>query len=142
MLGLILDNIPVNVWRRLAVRFFLADPVLWIRKAINDDGCEYYEYMLLYVYDSICISRRPREALEEVNNYFPMKALSIGPPNIYFEAKVGKVHLPNGVESYAIIMSQYVQEDVNNVEKYLHDRGLALLKKLLTPLLYELQPVS
>ena len=38
-----------------------------------------------------------------------MKASSIGPPKIYLGAKLGKVQLPNGVEAYAIIMSQFVQ---------------------------------
>ena len=45
---------------------FLADPDLWIRKAANDDGYEYYEYMLLDVDNYICVYGRPREALEEV----------------------------------------------------------------------------
>ena len=38
----------------------LADPDLWIRKDVNDDGCEYYEYMLLYVENCLCVSRRTR----------------------------------------------------------------------------------
>ena len=91
--------------------------------------------MLLYVEDCLCVSGSIGEALEEVNKYFPMKALSIGPPNIYLRAKVDKVQLPNGVEAYAIIISHYVQESVKNAEKYLHDRGIALLKKALTLLL-------
>ena len=41
----------------------------------------------------------------------------------------------NGVESYSIRMIQYVQEYVKNVEKYLHDRGLALPTKASMPLL-------
>ena len=48
--------------------------------------------------------------------------------------------IPNGVEAYAIIMSQYVQEYVNNVEKYLYERGLVLFKKVSTPLLKKYSP--
>ena len=97
--------------------------------------------MLLYADDFLIVSGRPREALQEVNNYFPMKATSIVPTKIYLGAKVGRVQLPNGVEAYTIIMSQYVQEAVNNVDKYLYDRGLALLKKALTPMLTNYSPV-
>ena len=61
----------------------LEDPDLWIRKAVNNNRWEYYEYMLLYVENFLCVSRQPGEALEEVNKYFPMKASSIGPPKIY-----------------------------------------------------------
>ena len=118
----------------------LADPDLWISKEVNDNGCEYYEYMLLYVDNYICISGQPREALEEVNNYCSMKDSSIGPPKIYLGAKVGKVKLTNGVEAYDISMIQYVQKAGNNVEKYLHDRGLALLKKALKLLLKNYSP--
>ena len=53
---------------------------------------------------------------------------------------MGKVKIPNGVEAYAIIMSQYVQEYVNNVEKYLYERGLVLFKKVSTPLLKKYSP--
>ena len=46
----------------------------------------------------------------------------------------------NGVEAYSISMSRYVQEAFKNVERYLHDRGLSLLKKLSTPLLKNYSP--
>ena len=73
--------------------------------------------------------------MEEVNKYFPMKASSKSPLKIYLGVNVVKVQLTNGVEAYAISMNQYLQEDVKNVEKYLHDHGLALLKKASMPLL-------
>ena len=69
-----------------------------------------------------------------------MKDSSIGPPKIYLGAKLGKVQLTNGVEAYAISMIQYVQEAVNNLEKYLHNRGLAFLKKASTPLFTNYRP--
>ena len=54
--------------------------------------------------------------------------------------KVGLGTKLNGVEASATIMSQYVQEYVKNVKKYLHDRGLVLLKNLLTSLLTNYTP--
>ena len=71
--------------------------------------------MLLYVDNCLCVSGRPGKALEEVKKYFPMKDSSIVPPKIYLGSKVGEVQLPNGVESYVIIMRQYVHEAVKNV---------------------------
>ena len=53
---------------------------------------------------------------------------------------MGKVQIINGVEAYSISMSRYVQEAFKNVERYLHDRGLALLKKASTPLLTNYSP--
>ena len=95
----------------------MEDPYLWISKAINDDRCEYYKYVLLYVDHYLFISGLPREALEEINKYFTMKDFSIGPPKIYLEVNVGKVQLPNVVEAYSISMIQYLPESINNVDK-------------------------
>ena len=41
---------------------------------------------------------------------------------------MSKVQLPNGVESWAISTSQYVQEAVKNVEAHLKRKGMALRK--------------
>ena len=42
------------------------DQDVWMREAINPkDGSEYWEYVLLYVDDCLCISHRPREVLEK-----------------------------------------------------------------------------
>ena len=118
----------------------LADPDLWMREAVGDDGNKYYEYMLLYTDDCLAVSQNPKEQLMEIDKYFPLKPASIGPPKIYLGAKVTKVQLPNGVEAYAVSMSQYVQEAVRNVEEHLKKRDLALLKKASTPVAANYSP--
>ena len=50
-----------------------------------------------------------------------MQEKSIGPPNIYLCGKVGKARLPNMAEAWTFSSSQYFQEAVSNVEKYLQD---------------------
>ena len=90
----------------------LADPDLCIRKAVNDDRCEYYKYMLLYVDNFICVSGQPIEALEKINKYFPIKTSLICPPNIYLGKNVGKVQLPNVFEANSIITSRSMKESV------------------------------
>jgi len=69
----------------------LADPDLWMRKAMSGKGIEYYEYVLLYVDDCLVVSENPRGILEKLDYYFPMKPESIGPPTLYLGAKLGKV---------------------------------------------------
>ena len=46
----------------------LADPDLWMREAVKDDGTEYYGYMLLYVDDYLAVGQRPRKQLESLTN--------------------------------------------------------------------------
>lgn len=65
-----------------------ADMDLWIRLARRDSGEYYYKYMLIYVDDCLCLSEHPKEALEIINKYFPLKPGSVGPPKIYLGANI------------------------------------------------------
>lgn len=89
---------------------YLADPDLWMRKAVKDsNGDEYWEYMLLYVDDALCVSEHPDAQLEELNKYFTLKPGSIMPPKLYLSAKTTEYELPNGVKAWGISMSKYIQ---------------------------------
>ena len=57
-----------------------ADPDVWMRSATRTDGQDYYEYILLYVDDCLCISENPKPAILQVDKYFPIKPGSLGPP--------------------------------------------------------------
>ena len=100
-----------------------ADPDVWMRPAKKSDGSEYYEYILLYTDDTLCISEHPDQVLrEELGKYFKLIESSIGPPKIYLGGHCRKVTLDNGVECWAFGASQYVQEAVKNVEGELERR--------------------
>ena len=58
-----------------------ADPDIWMRKAKQVDNSDYWEYVLLYVDDCICISTDPEAIVRnEIGKYFLMKEASIGQP--------------------------------------------------------------
>ncbi len=97
----------------------LADPDVWMRPAKKADGSSYYEYILLYTDDTLCVSENPERVLrEEIGKYFELKEESIGPPKIYLGGRVRKVELENGTQAWSFSSSQYVQAAVANVEKY------------------------
>ena len=61
-----------------------ADPDVWYREAVKDDGTEYYEYVLLYVDDALVFSNKAESILrKEIGKYFKLKEESIGPPDQY-----------------------------------------------------------
>ena len=100
-----------------------ADPDVWMRPALKEDGSEYYEYILLYTDDILSVGENAERVIrEEIGRYFEIKEKSIGPPNIYLGSNVRKVELVNGVEAWAFGSSQYVQAAVRNVEGYLQKR--------------------
>jgi len=117
-----------------------ADHDVWMRKSRRHDGTYYYEYLLLYTDDCLCISEYPKEALLQIDKYFKLKESSIGPPKIYLGGKVGKVQLSNGVWSYSFSSSQYVKEAVRNVESYLTKQNMKLARKATAPFTYEYRP--
>ena len=97
-----------------------ADPDVWMRPAKKADGSRYWEYLLLYTDDALCVSETPENTLRgDLGKYFELKESSIGPPKIYLGGGVRKVQLDNGVEAWAFSSSQYVQAAVKNVESYL-----------------------
>ena len=112
----------------------LADADLWYRKAKTDQGIDYYEYMLFYVDDCLVTSQHPKELLDRLDKYFPLKPGSVGPPNLYLGGKLTEIVLPNGVKAWSISGSKYIQEAIANLEKELSKRGLQLKKKVNSPL--------
>jgi Reverse transcriptase (RNA-dependent DNA polymerase) len=118
-----------------------ADPDVWMRPAMNADGGEYWEYVLLYVDDVLCVSENAERILKgEIGKYFNLKPSSIGPPDIYLGGKLREVILENGVKAWAFGSSQYVQAAVKNVENYLEQKGEKLPCKALTPLKTTYEP--
>ena len=103
--------------KHLKYDFCAADHDVWMRKARRDDGTEYYEYLLLYTDDCLCVSEHAEMALREIDKYFDLKESSIGPPKIYLGGKVSKVTLPNGIWAYSFSSCQYVKEAVNGEPK-------------------------
>ena len=119
----------------------LADPDVWMRAAMSDEGQEYYEYVLLWTDDCLVISHRPEYVLrEEIGKYFKLKEESIGPPKIYLGGKMRQVQLENGNHSWSFSSAQYVKSAVKNVESKIVTEGRKLLKRASTPLMYNYKP--
>ena len=104
-----------------------ADPDVWMRAATKSDGSSYWEYVLLYVDDALCISENAERVLrDEVGKYFELKEKSIGPPKIYLGGHMRKVTMENGAQAWAFGSSQYVQAAVKNVEDHLASVTISL----------------
>ena len=111
-----------------------SDPELWMRKAQKPNGEDYWEYVLLYVDDCLCVSHKSKSVLEEqIGKYFCLKAESIGRPDIYLGNKVTQVVLENGVTAYSLSSSRYVLNAVNNVQGHINKKGLKLPKRASAP---------
>ena len=122
----------------------LADPGVWMRQAIKSDGNTYYEYILLYVDDTLVVSENAESILRnELRRYFHLKEESIDPPTVYLGGRVCKVQLENGVWAWSFSSSQYVQSAIKNVEEYVgksENSHLKIPSKAETPLMTSYRP--
>jgi len=111
-----------------------ADPDVYLRPAIKSDGFKYYEYVLCYVDDVLCISDNPMATMEGIQKKFKLKDDKIEPPDMYLGAGLTKMHNESNLECWAMSSDQYCAAAVANVTESLNKKGLRLPSKCVTPL--------
>lgn len=111
-----------------------ADPEVWFRASVKEDGTDYYQYVLLYTDDILAIMEKPEAFIrEELSNKFVVKPKSIGKPTQYLGNKVSYIQLDNGRYAWSFSSSQYVQNSVANVEEYLSRLNKSLPRRVKSP---------
>ena len=112
----------------------MADPDVWMRPAIKDNGFKYWEYILCYVDDVLCIHEDPSIALKQIARKFKLKDDKMDEPDIYLGAGLSKMDNEDGDECWAMSSDKYCAAFVTNVEESLEKKGLRLPSKCVTPL--------
>ena len=92
-----------------------ADPDVWHRPAVKEDGFEYYEYVLCYVDDILAISHKAKDALKAVQAIFKLKDNKIEPPDMYLGATLSVME-DNGVQGWCMTSDKYVKAAIENVK--------------------------
>lgn len=99
-----------------------ADPDVWMRPAVKPDGEEYYEYILVYVDDILCISHKARETMALIAKDFRFKKDEIKPPEIYLGARLER-KLLNGKQVWKMSSTDYLNAAIKNVEERIAKKG-------------------
>jgi hypothetical protein len=84
-----------------------------------DDGVLYWAYILIYVYDILCVHHAPGSPLAKLDEYFKMKEGSIQIPTFYLGTKLKKTVISIVVVAWGTSYSNYVQYAVQNVKENL-----------------------
>jgi Reverse transcriptase (RNA-dependent DNA polymerase) len=116
-----------------------ADPDVYIRKAVKPNGFEYYEMVLCYVDDILCLSHKVAAMMEELQTVFKLKDDKVEAPDIYLGAKLEHKVL-NGCPMWTMTSDSYVATAVKNLEERLAKQGLRLPSKCVTPLASGVRP--
>jgi hypothetical protein len=113
----------------------LANPDVWYQSATKVDGTRYYEYLLVYVDDTLVFSHEPQVTMTALSKLYRMKEGSIGKPTKYLGADVIEYRLPTDHQrpKWGFSSQQYVTEAIKNVEMELTKFDQGLINSATTP---------
>ena len=117
----------------------IADPDVWMRPASKSSGEEYYEYILCYVDDILCISNEPLRAMNEIKSTLKFKNDKVEEPEFYLGASLKRKKL-NGKSIWTMSSMDYLKAAIDNVEERLHKRGERLPARATTPMTQSYRP--
>ena len=103
------------------------------------DGKMYYEYILCYVDDIMCISEKVMDTMQQLQKKFKFKKDLIEPPKNYLGARVRQRTI-NGYTMWTISSYDYVVAAVKNVEDAIKDKKWQLPAKASTPMASNYEP--
>ena len=103
----------------LEYRPSLADPDVWMRPAVKQNGLKYYEYVLCYVDDVLVVSEEPEKTIDGLQQVFKLKGDKANIPDMYLGATLAVVETPNGNKCWSMSPEKYVRAEVENVKKRL-----------------------
>ena len=69
--------------RNLKFESAKAEPDVWIRLAVRENGHEYYEMLFVYVDNILAISHQARKVLESIGEVYKIKAGSDKEPSTW-----------------------------------------------------------
>jgi hypothetical protein len=101
------------------------DPDVNMKKRLRPNGSDYYELILVFVDDILCISHNPREFMNRLGKIYELRG-TVSEPSIYLGANVMKHQLPNGSSCWAMSSEMYVKNAIANVKELLHEDGREL----------------
>ena len=117
----------------------VADPDVWMRPAAKPNGERYYEYILCYVDDLLCISHEAARPMKDIQSTLKFKDDKVEEPEFYLGAKLQKKDL-NGRKVWTMSSTDYIKSAVENVEEQLKKKGDRLPTRAVTPMSQGYQP--
>jgi hypothetical protein len=124
---------------KLGYKSSYADPDVWMRPAVKKNGDEYYEYVLCYVDDVLCISAAARDTMLGIQRDFKLKDDKIAEPDVYLGATLDQMEV-DGHMCWTMSPEKYVRAAVANVEENMAKSGRRLPGKCVTPFSCSYEP--
>jgi hypothetical protein len=111
-----------------------ADPDVWLRPAVKQNGDLYYEYVLCYVDDILCGSECPQKFMNYLATVYTLKSGTVKEPDTYLGADIKKFRTGTDRYAWGISPDTYIAAAVTEVERKLKLTGHKLSVKVSTPM--------
>jgi len=119
--GAIWRNLLSSSMWALGFTSCIADPDVWLRPQIKPDGQEYYEYVLIYVDDIMCMSHKAKDIMLDISKLYKLKEPP-AEPKTYLGANFSK-QVVNGRSVWCMTCDEYVRESIQKVRMMLYNDG-------------------
>ena len=133
------DHIAATL-REMKFNSCLADPDVWLRPQVRpSDGFQYYEYVLVYIDDILCVSHDPRSIMNDLEKRYTIKPESIKDPDEYLGSEIRHYTIPDTDDPenkprWAMSSDKYVKRAISEIETELSKVGQKLQTRVSTPL--------
>jgi hypothetical protein len=108
------------------------------------NGDKYWEYVLVYIEDILCISHEPKKFMEMLQAKYTLKEGSVGELTAYLGVEVCKHYIESSEDPtkarWALSSDKYVDCAVKEVERQLSEADRKLKTKFKTPLSLDYRP--
>ena len=117
----------------------IADPDVCMIPATKPTGEKYYEYILCYIDNLICMSHNPRRPINDIQSMLKFKNDKVEEPNFYPGAKLSRKEL-NEKQVWTMSSTEYIKSSDENIEEQLQKRGKRIPAKAVTLMAQEYHP--
>ena len=100
-----------------------ADADVWRRRAAKPDGFEYYELVLVYTDDILCVSHQPQVTMDMLSQLYDLKD-TVKPPQRYLGANIDRWTLPDGRDVWSMSGRDYLKNSIKTVKEMLKADGI------------------
>lgn len=111
----------------------VADPDVWMRPSIKQDGTRYYSYVLAYVDDILAISEDPDGIMNKLKERFTFKDDKVEEPSNYLGARLQKRKI-DGKDVWTMTSVDYINAAVDTLRNAIKRTRWKLPGRATTPM--------
>ena len=109
-------TLSLAIKEKLGFTQCIADPDVYFKMKVNEDGNKYYAYLVTYVDDILVLDINPQSTMNSISKLYRLKD-GISFPKMYLGTDVRKWTFEDQGQGYALGANSYLKEALKVAEK-------------------------